>query len=89
MAAKASVGLMLWDGESHGTLMNVVRLTAAGKAVVIFLQSQGAFIEVRTRDDLASLLEGLPGAAAARLRTDAAAEGLTARLGQASLRFSA
>jgi len=35
MAAEASVGLMLWDGESHGTLMNVMRLAAAGKPVVV------------------------------------------------------
>ena len=89
MAAEASVGLMLWDGESHGTLMNVMRLAAAGKTAVIFLQPQGSFVEIRTGDDLGSLLAGLSGAAAARLRTDAAAEGLTAQLGQASLRFSA
>jgi hypothetical protein len=89
MAAEASVGLMLWDGESHGTLMNVMRLAAANKAVVIFLQPQSAFVEVRTKTDLAGLLAGLDAASAARLRADAAAEGLAGQADQASLGFSA
>ena len=31
MAAAATVGLMLWDGQSRGTLMNVLRLAERGK----------------------------------------------------------
>jgi hypothetical protein len=31
MAAEATVGLMLWDGQSRGTLMNVLRLAARDK----------------------------------------------------------
>jgi hypothetical protein len=38
MAAQATVGLMLWDGESRGTLLNVLRLVAQGKPVVVYNQ---------------------------------------------------
>ena len=53
MAAEASVGLMLWDGASHGTLMNVVRLAAAGKPVIIHVQPRKSFVEIRTPEALA------------------------------------
>jgi adenine-specific DNA-methyltransferase len=38
MAAEATVGLMLWDGQSRGTLMNVVRLVGQGKPTVVYVQ---------------------------------------------------
>jgi hypothetical protein len=78
---------MLWDGESHGTLMNVMRLAAVGKPVVIYMQSQGLFVDIRTRSALATLLGDLGAGSAARLRADAAAEGLSSQLGQSSLGF--
>jgi hypothetical protein len=89
MAAEATVGLMLWDGESHGTLMNVMRLAAADKPVVIYLQPRDSFVEIRSRGDLGSLLGSVGARSVARLRADAAAEGLTSQLGQVGLRFSA
>jgi hypothetical protein len=89
MAAEASVGLMLWDGESHGTLMNVMRLAVSGKPVVIYMQPQGVFIEIRTREALSRFLGRLTVISAARLRADAAAEGLSPQPGQASLGFGA
>ena len=76
MAAEATVGLMLWNGQSRGTLMNVLRLTTANKPVVIFLSQKGTFVEVREGSDLASLLTGLDRRALERLRLDVAAEGL-------------
>ena len=85
MAAEATVGLMLWDGESHGTLMNVVRLSTAGKPVVVYVQPRKSFLEIRTRDALLSFLGSLGASSAARLRADAAAEGLSTPLGQESL----
>jgi adenine-specific DNA-methyltransferase len=35
MAVEATVGLMLWNGQSRGSLLNVLRLAAAGKPVVV------------------------------------------------------
>ena len=37
MADEASVGLMIWDGKSAGTLMNVLRLVSQHKKVVVYI----------------------------------------------------
>jgi probable addiction module antidote protein len=36
MATKADFGLMIWDGKSSGTLLNVLRLAKAGKVSVLY-----------------------------------------------------
>ena len=36
MSEEASFGLMIWDGESAGTLMNVLRLLKQNKSVADF-----------------------------------------------------
>lgn len=76
MAAEATVGLMLWNGQSRGTLMNVLRLTTANKPVVIYMSQKKAFVDVREGHDLVNLLAGLDRSALERLRLDVAAEGL-------------
>lgn len=76
MAAEATVGLMLWDGQSRGTLMNVLRLAARDKPVVVYVQPRKAFVEVRGRNDLATLLAEIDRETASRLRAAAHAEGL-------------
>jgi adenine-specific DNA-methyltransferase len=76
MAAEATVGLMLWDGRSRGTLMNVLRLAAQDKPVVVYVQPRRSFVEVRRRLDLPALLAGLERQTASRLWAAAAAEGL-------------
>jgi adenine-specific DNA-methyltransferase len=60
MAAAATVGLMLWDGQSRGTLMNVLRLADQRKAVVVYVQGRGSLKYVQ--DDLAALLSQIAGA---------------------------
>ena len=81
MAAEATVGLMLWNGQSRGTLMNVLRLLAASKPAVIYMSQKGSFVEVREAHDLADLLAGLDRSTLERLRLDVAAEGLPQDLG--------
>lgn len=76
MATEATVGLMLWDGQGRGTLMNVLRLALREKPVVVYIQPRKAFVEVRGRSELASLLTRLDRQTAGRLRAAAAAEGL-------------
>ena len=49
MAAAATVGLMLWDGQSRGTLMNVLRLADRRKPVVVYVQPRKGFVDVRTQ----------------------------------------
>ena len=76
MAAEATVGLMLWDGQSRGTLMNVLRLAVREKPVVVYVLPRKAFVEVRGQRDLSALLAELDRPTARRLRAAAAAEGL-------------
>ena len=76
MAAAATVGLMLWDGQSRGTLMNVLRLSKGKKPVVVYVQPRKTFVDVRTHADLSALLGELDRQAARRLHADAIAEGL-------------
>jgi hypothetical protein len=76
MAAAATVGLMLWDGQSRGTLMNVLRLSRCGKPVMVYVHPKRGFVDVRTRRDLSALLGQLDRHAARRLHADAVAEGL-------------
>lgn len=38
MTEEATVGFMIWDGESRGTEANIVRLLEAGKKVVVYSQ---------------------------------------------------
>jgi len=56
MAQEADVGLMLWDGQSSGTVVNAARLIAAGKPVVIYIGPQEKFHTVKSRADFESLL---------------------------------
>ncbi len=56
MADEADVGLMLWDGQSTGTMVNVARLVARGKISVIYLSPETRFLTVKTPEDLAAIL---------------------------------
>jgi hypothetical protein len=43
MAREADIGLMIWDGKSMGTLLNVFRLIAQRKKVVIYNVAERKF----------------------------------------------
>jgi hypothetical protein len=84
----AAIGLMGWDGQSRGTLMNVLRLADRNKPVVVYVQPGKGFVDVRTQSDLSVLLAELDRQAASRLHADAIAEGLGQGLAdQAALGF--
>jgi hypothetical protein len=55
MTKKSTIGLMLWDGESRGTLANAARLLHQEKKVVVYLAKSGEFLTLRTKSDLRSL----------------------------------
>jgi hypothetical protein len=76
MATEATVGLMIWDGESRGTLLNILRLLSQGKAIAVYVGPKKAFIEVRTRRGFDDLISVLDGKAARRLYEQAVSEGL-------------
>jgi adenine-specific DNA-methyltransferase len=47
MAQEATVGLMVWDGKSIGTLLNVFRLISLQKSVVVYVAPERGFQELR------------------------------------------
>lgn len=57
MSGKATHGFMLWDGESLGTLVNVVRLRREGRTSVVYLRPTNSFIDVRNDDDCKNLVK--------------------------------
>jgi hypothetical protein len=60
MARIADFGLMIWDGESAGTALNVLRLLRAGKKVVLVQAGQGAARTFRTEGDWNQFIEECP-----------------------------
>ncbi|PZR04360.1 MAG: hypothetical protein DI536_34425 [Archangium gephyra] len=60
LAQMSTVGLMVWDGKSAGTVANAGRLVSLGKVCVVFLQPEERFVEVRTPADLEDLVAQSP-----------------------------
>jgi len=56
MAKNATWGFMLWDGESKGTLTNVVNLLNTRKKTLLYLGPQRSFFNVCTFEDLYGVL---------------------------------
>jgi hypothetical protein len=59
MANDAEYGFMLWDGESKGTLNNVVNMVHQNKTVVVYFAPQKNFQNLRSSGDVARLLANL------------------------------
>jgi len=57
MVDEADYGLMLWDGESKGTLNSVVNMIRRNKPVVVYLAPKKLFENLRSESELARLLE--------------------------------
>jgi adenine-specific DNA-methyltransferase len=51
MTEESSVGLMLWDGKSRGTLTNVLRLLDSGKKTVLWVGPEKKFETLRNLED--------------------------------------
>lgn len=79
MAQDATVGLMLWDGRSVGTLLNVFRLLNVQKMAVIYTVPEQRFMEFRSGAEwenfLASRDVGLRHKVERRAKLDAAPKG--------------
>lgn len=56
MVDDAEYALMLWDGESKGTLNSVINMVRQNKPVVVYLAPKKAFQNLRSTDDLNALL---------------------------------
>ena len=56
MALEADYGFMVWDGESKGTLNNVLNLLQQGKSVLLYRSPSREFLEVRSAVELLEVL---------------------------------
>jgi hypothetical protein len=74
MADEATHGLMIWDGESIGTLMNVVRLIRGKKPVAIFVQPAKKFIDLHDAEEFRYFLIDYGSEVRTKLESQAASE---------------
>lgn len=58
MATTADYGFMIWNGESKGTLNNIINLIGGGKKVLVYLTPAKQFVSVGCKDELATLIAG-------------------------------
>ncbi len=56
MAEEADYALMLWDGNSRGTLRSMVDLVRRGKPVVVYVAPAKSFCTLRQCEDLIEML---------------------------------
>jgi len=70
MVDAADYGLMLWDGESKGTLNSVVNMVRQGKPVVVYFAPKKAFQNLRSTNDLNGLLANCDAVSARRLERE-------------------
>ena len=56
MADDADVALMLWDGQSSGTIVNVARLVSRNKPTVIYVSPTKTFATLKTPRELFEFL---------------------------------
>ena len=56
MAEIAEFGLMLWDGNSKGTINNVVNLLRRSMPVIVYVVPTKSFETVRSMKDLLEIL---------------------------------
>lgn len=70
MVDETDYGLMLWDGESRGTLTSIVDLLQQSKPVVVYVAPRGATTTLHGKVDLAALVGYVSGDALKRAEHD-------------------
>ena len=51
MARQAEFGLMIWDGKSSGTVLNILRLVRASKKAVLVSVAEKSEVEFKSKED--------------------------------------
>ncbi len=57
MSLDADYGFMIWDGESKGTLNNVLNLVQQGKSALVYRSPSREFIQIKTTNDVLALVD--------------------------------
>ncbi len=60
MSVQADYGFMVWDGESKGTLNNVLNLLQQGKLVLLYHSPSREFLQIRSARELETILAESP-----------------------------
>ena len=58
MAHQAEFGLMIWDGKSPGTVLNILRLVRASKKAVLVSVAEKSEVEFKGKEDWDAFLSG-------------------------------
>jgi probable addiction module antidote protein len=74
MAREADFGLMIWDGKSPGTVLNVLRLVQAGKISVLFNVPDKTAINIKSAEHWRAFLSGCSPALRSDIRERATPE---------------
>jgi hypothetical protein len=56
MSIDADYGFMIWNGESKGTLNNIINLVSSNKTTVVYLAWTESFFDVDSMDKLRNLI---------------------------------
>lgn len=83
MALEATVGLMVWDGQSVGTLLNVYRLLDQHKKAVIYIVPLKSFREFREQGQWKEFIAGCDSAIRQKVEQRAMQEPPRSRAGAA------
>ena len=70
MVDAAAYGLMLWDGESKGTLNSVINTIRQEKPVVVYLAPKKTFQNLRSANDVPALLSNCDPASVQRFECE-------------------
>lgn len=59
MAEDCDYGLMLWDGESSGTMSNLVNVLSRGRTCLLYISPRKEFVSLKSFESLKRVLESL------------------------------
>jgi len=79
MAGEASVGLMIWDGRSVGTVLNVHRLVCQHKKAVVYTVPAETFTELNDEADWPAFIASCPADVRRRIERETSNEEQAAR----------
>lgn len=88
MSLDADYGFMIWDGESKGTLNNVLNLVQQGKSALVYFSPTREFVPVKSTDEVTALVSRCDIDAREALNKTIRLEKRTAATDQSAIKFA-
>lgn len=60
MSLDADYGFMIWDGESKGTLNNVLNLVQQNKQALVYVSPKREFVQIKSTADVSAIVSNCP-----------------------------